>query len=100
MPTTLHRSVWSVAVRHCLLLVLLVGVGVGVYWFACEPDREWPSRSMHYKGLMITDSPDLAAEQRRITVTDTTRILVGSCAVGFIGVGVIRVIKSWKKSLA
>lgn len=100
MHTALHQSVWSVAIRHCALLVLFVGIGVGVYWFACEPDREWPSRSMHYKDLMITDSPNLAAEQRRIAVSDTTRILVGSCVLGFIGVGVIRVIKSWKKSLA
>jgi hypothetical protein len=100
VDTTLHRNGWSVALRHGAMLILLVGIGVGIYWFACEPDREWPSRTMHYKDLMITDSPNLAAEQRRVTVSDTTRILVGSCVLGFIGVGVIRVIKSWKKSLA
>jgi hypothetical protein len=100
MSATPHRNVWVVTLRHCALLFLLTGVGIGVYWFACEPDREWPSRTMHYKDLMIIDSPNLAAEQRRITISDTTRILVGSCVLGFIGVGVIRVIKSWRKSLA
>ena len=100
MHATVHRNVWRVAVQHCAMLILLVLVGVGVYWFACEPDREWPSRTMHYKDLMITESPNLASEQRRITINDTTRILVGSCALGFIGVGAIRVIKSWRKSLA
>ncbi len=100
MGTALHRDAWSVGFRHCALLLLLAGVGVGVYWFTCEPDREWPSRTMHYKDLMITDSPNLSAEQRRMAVTDTTRILVGSCVIGLAAVGVIRVIKSWKKSLA
>jgi hypothetical protein len=100
MGASLHRNAWSVGLRHCALLFLLAGVGVGVYWFTCEPDREWPSRAMHYKDLMITDSPNLAAEHRRIALTDTMRILVGSCAIGLIAVGVIRVIKSWKKSLA
>jgi hypothetical protein len=100
MDNTLHRNIWLVAIRPCTLLVVLAGLGVGIYWFACEPDREWPSRTMHYKDLMISDSPNLMPEQQRIMFSDTTRILVGSCLLGFIGVGVIRVIKSWKRSLS
>jgi hypothetical protein len=100
METTLRRSAWSVGLRHCALLLLLAGTGFGAYWFTCEPDREWPFRATHYKDLMITDSPSLAAEHRRIVVSDTARILAGSCALGLIAVGGIRVIKSWKKSLA
>jgi len=62
MDNGTKRNGWSVAFRHGALLLALFTLGAGVYWFACEPDRNWPSRTMHYKDLMIADSPNLSSE--------------------------------------
>jgi hypothetical protein len=53
---------------------------------------------MHYKDLAITGSPNLATVQHRTAFIDGARILGGACALGFIAVGVIRVINSWRKA--
>jgi hypothetical protein len=105
MTTTTHRSFW-VSLRHIALLVVLVGVGFAVLTFTSDSYRMFESQAsalgMHLSTWGKSDEGRVPtpSEQRRLKMMEAGRVIAGGCVLGFITVGVIRVIKSWRKSLA
>jgi hypothetical protein len=79
------------------VFALLAGLGIGIYWFIHEPDRIWAAATKEYKYVFITDSRKLPSEPPFIS--DRNRILAGVSGLGLVGVGMIGVYRSWKRSL-
>ncbi len=105
MKPTPRRN-FLISLRYVALLVVLAGLGVAVFTFTANPDHMFASQANSFGMRLSTwgKSSDgrvpTPAEQRRVKLIETGRIIAGGCVIGFLTVGVIRVIKSWKRSLA
>jgi hypothetical protein len=105
MATTRHRCFW-ISLRHAVVLAILLCVGFVVYRFVSDPERMIESQvgrlGMHLStwGKSQDDRFPTPSEKRRFILVEVGLVVGSGLAIGLITIGGIRVIKSWRKSLA